>query len=343
VRQAIICIDKNRKGIVLVTDKERRLLGTITDGDVRRAMLSGYGLDVPVSQLLARKNTSPYPQPVTAPIETERATLLELMQERVVQQIPLLDTEGRVVDLVTLDDLLPNRVQPLQAVIMAGGFGTRLHPLTENVPKPMLPVGGQPLMELTIKQLRQAGIRQVNITTHYMPEKITEHFGDGHDFGVDLNYVNENSPLGTAGALGLMEAPNEPLLVINGDILTQVDFRAMLVYHQEHKAVATVAVRKYDLNVPYGVVESDGALVQGLVEKPLLKFFVNAGIYLLEPIVHNYIPKDQRFDMPELIQRLLDEKQTVASFPVFEYWLDVGQHTDYVQAQEDVKEGRVDT
>lgn len=343
ILQAIACIDRNEKGIVLVTDEERRLLGTITDGDVRRAMLTGEGLDTSVSELLARKADSPYPQPVTARVGTERAALLQLMQERVVRQVPLLDDDGHIAGLTTLDELLPDQVLSLQAVIMAGGFGTRLRPLTEDLPKPMLPVGDRPLMELIVEQLRRAGIRRVSITTHYMAESIIEHFGDGHDFGVELNYVTEDRPLGTAGALGLMQTPQEPLLVINGDILTRVDFRAMLAYHQEYEADLTVAVHKYDLNMPYGVIESDGAFVRGLVEKPLLNFFVNAGIYLLEPSVHRYIPNGQRFDMTDLIQRLLDEDRPVASFPILEYWLDIGHHTDYVQAQEDVKDGRFGT
>jgi len=341
IRQAMACIDQNGKGIVLITDEERRLLGTISDGDVRRAVLAGESLDAPVSELLVRKAGSPYPEPVTAPVGTERAVLLRLMQERVVRQVPLLDGDGRVVGLVTLDELLPDQVVPLQAVIMAGGFGTRLRPLTEELPKPMLLVGGRPLMELILEQLHQAGIQRVNVATHYMSERIVEYFGDGHNFGVELSYVTEDHPLGTAGALGLMEAPQEPLLVINGDILTQVDFRAMLVYHQEQEAELTVAVRKYDLNVPYGVVESDGAFVRGLVEKPVLSFFVNAGIYLLEPSVHQYIPNGQRFDMTDLIQRLLEERRTVVSFPVVEYWLDIGHSVDYERAQEDWRNGRI--
>ncbi|MDY6876671.1 MAG: nucleotidyltransferase family protein [Chloroflexota bacterium] len=343
IRQAIACIDRNEKGIVLVINEERRLLGTISDGDVRRAMLADDSLDTPISKLLARKADSPYPEPVTARDGTAHAALLKLMQERVVRQVPLLDDDGHVAGLVTLDELLPDQVLPLQAVIMAGGLGTRLRPLTEDLPKPMLPVGDRPLVELIVEQLRHAGIRRVNITTHYMAEKIVEHFGDGHDFGVELKYVTEKQPLGTAGALGLMETPNEPLLVINGDILTRVDFRAMLAYHQEHEVDLTIAVRKYDLNVPYGVIESDGAFVRGLVEKPLLSFFVNAGIYLLEPSVHRYIPNGQCFDMTDLIQRLLDNNRPVARFPVLEYWLDIGHHTDYVQAQKDVKDGRFGT
>lgn len=341
IHQAIACIDQNGKGIVLITDEERLLLGTISDGDVRRAVLAGESLDMLVSDLLARKVSSPYPEPVTAPVGTERADLLRLMQERVVRQVPLLDDNGRVVGLVTMDELLPEQVLPLQAVIMAGGFGTRLRPLTEDLPKPMLPVGDRPLMELIIEQLRQTGIRRVSITTHYLTDKIEEHFGDGHDFGVEINYVTEERPLGTAGALSLMDVPEEPLLVINGDILTRVDFRAMLNYHRKYNADLTVGVRQYELDVPYGVVECEGPRVQHLREKPRHSFLVNAGIYLLEPAVHRYIPNGERFDMTDLIQRLLEEKRTVVGFPIVEYWLDIGQRADYEQALEDARNGRI--
>lgn len=341
IRDAIMFIDRNEKGIVLVTDEAGRLLGTITDGDVRRAMLAGESLDTPVRNLLARKTGSRYQQPVMAPVGTERVELLRLMRERVVRQVPLLDQEGRIADLITLDELMPGQVLPLQAMIMAGGSGTRLRPLTDELPKPMLPVGDRPLMELIIEQLRQTGIRRVNIATHYQREKITSHFGDGEKFGIELNYVDEDRPLGTAGALGLMECPDEPLLVINGDILTRVNFRAMLDFHREHGADLTVAVRKYDMQVPYGVVECEGHTVCRLREKPLLSFFVNAGIYLLEPVVHRYIPNGQHFDMTDLIDRLLEKGRSVVSFPIVEYWLDIGEHDDYRRAQEDMKHGRV--
>lgn len=341
IREAATCLERNVRGVVLVIDEEGRLLNTITDGDIRRAMLAGINFDAQVEIILKRKATSPYPQPVTAPAETNRTALLQLMQERGVRQVPLLDEENRVIDLVTITDLLPDEVLPMQAVIMAGGYGTRLLPLTEDLPKPMLPVGDRPLMQLMIEQLRQAGIRRVNVTTHYQHEKISNYFGDGQAFGVEMNYVAEDRPLGTAGALGLMKAPSEPLLIVNGDILTRVDFRTMLAYHREHSADITVAVRQYDVQLPYGVLECEGHQVQRVREKPLLNFFVNAGIYLMEPSVHRYIPNEQRLDMTDLIQRLLDEGRPVVSFPILEYWLDIGQHTDYEQAQTDIKNGRL--
>ncbi len=341
ITDVIACIDRNAKGIALVVDKEQHLLGTITDGDIRRAILDGVDLNEPVQVLLERKPSSLYPEPISAPVEASDALLLDLMKEHVIQQIPLLDDHGRVVELALLGEMVPEQELSLDAVVMAGGFGTRLRPLTEELPKPMLPIGDQPVMELMLEQLSRAGIQRVNITTHYLPEKIREHFGDGELFGVELKYVNEERPLGTAGAIGLMEPADTPLLVINGDILTKVDFKAMLKYHRKHKADLTVGVRQYDLEVPYGVLECEGPYVRGLQEKPKYNFLVNAGIYLLAPSVYEYIPNNQRFDMTDLIERLVEDERTVVSFPIVEYWLDIGEPADYQQAQDDLRNGKV--
>jgi dTDP-glucose pyrophosphorylase len=341
IKQSVVCIDRGGCGIALVVDDERRLIGTITDGDVRRAMLTAIDLDSPVSVLLERKATSPYPRPLTSPIGTDHAVLLQMMKEHVIYQIPLLDGAGRVAGLSTWENLVGTQDLPLQAVIMAGGLGLRMRPLTEDLPKPMLPVGGRPLMEHIVEQLQQVGIRHVSVTTHHMAEKIVEHFGDGLAFGVELNYVNEDHPLGTGGALGLLPTPNQPLLVINGDILTQLDFRAMLTFHQEHHAEMTVTVRRYDVQVPFGVVECDGSFVVAFREKPEMKVLVNAGIYLIEPSVFDLIPSGKHFNITDLIQWLLDANRKVVSFPIREYWLDIGQHVDYAQAQEDVRNGRM--
>jgi NDP-sugar pyrophosphorylase family protein len=261
------------------------------------------------------------------------------MQQSMVRQVPLLDEEDRVVDLLTFEDLVPEQRMPVQAVIMAGGLGKRLRPLTDDLPKPMLPIGGEPLMERTIRQLRDTGIHRVHVTTHYRPEKVMDHFGDGSNFGVQLNYVTEEQPLGTAGALGLLDTPSEPLLVINGDIITAVDYRALFAFHREHEADLTVAVRQYELQVPYGVIHAQDALVSRVEEKPQLQFLVNAGIYLLEPGVFRYIPRSEHLDMPDLIHRLVEDGRTVVSFPVREYWLDIGQLADYERAQQDVLDG----
>jgi NDP-sugar pyrophosphorylase family protein len=250
------------------------------------------------------------------------------------------DRQGRVVKLLLRDNWLEAEHLPLSAVIMAGGFGSRLRPLTKNLPKPLLPIGERPIMELMIERLRDAGIKRFYVTTHYLPEKIIEHFGDGRSFGIEITYVSEKIPLGTAGALGLIEKPNQPLLVINGDILTTLDFQAMWFFHRTHQAALTVAVRQYEYQVPYGVMESKGPYLYQLSEKPRLNFLVNAGIYLLEPIVRRYIPTEGCFDMTDLMQSLLDNGHSIVNFPIIEYWLDIGQHADYQQAQKDFQDGQ---
>lgn len=340
VREAAACIDRNARGITLVVDRQRRLLATITDGDVRRGLLAGVGLDEPVTVLVQRKQGTRYARPVTAPAGIPRTALVNLMKAHGIRHVPLVDHENRVVEMAVLEDLLSDDL-PMRAVIMAGGFGTRLRPLTDRVPKPMLPVGDKPLLEWILRSLRGAGIRKVSITTHYRSEQITDYFGDGSAFDIDLNYVVEEHPLGTAGALRLLDPPDEPVLVINGDILTRVDVRAMLDFHREHEADLTVAVRPYEHRVPFGVVECDGPRVSRLTEKPLRTYLVSAGIYLLDPSVWDLIPAGRRVDMPELIQASVEAGRNVVSFPVVEYWRDIGQPHDYAAAQEDVLAGRL--
>ena len=337
----MVAIDRNVQGIVLIVDEERQLMGTITDGDIRRAVLDGVDLNNQVSTLIERKRGSLYGKPITASVNSTREDQIVLMKQFSIRQLPIVDERNCVVDVVQLDAMPHQDLRSIRGVVMAGGFGTRMRPLTDDMPKPMLPMGDRPLLQRILEQFRTAGIRRVNIMTHYLPEKITEYFGDGTEFGLDLDYVNEDKPLGTAGALGLMDNLTEPLLVINGDILTEVDFREMLKFHEKHHADLTMAVRQYEFRVPYGVIECDGPFVRNLREKPTYHFLVNAGIYLIEPTVHNYIPNNQRFDMTDLIDIVMKNGGSVVSFPVIEYWLDIGQHVDYNQAQEDLKNGRV--
>jgi dTDP-glucose pyrophosphorylase/CBS domain-containing protein len=340
IRDAIARMDEAAQGILLVADFEGSLIGTITDGDLRRAMMAGTDIARPVSELLKQKSHMDRDVPITAPADSPDSELLHMMVTLRLRHIPLLDNDKQPIDIALLSELAQEYEPNFQAVVMAGGLGTRLRPLTENTPKPMLHVGGRPLMERTIEKLKKAGVGRVNITTHYRPEKIVEHFGLGDELGVDLNYVNEDEPLGTAGALDLLDAWDETLLLINGDILTNVDFTAMLDYHRSHEAELTVAVRRYDVQVPYGVVECDGVNISAIKEKPELRFFVNAGIYLLEPSLRHHIPKKTKFDMTDLIESLIDDKANVVSFPIREYWLDIGQQEDYAQAQQDIESGR---
>ena len=336
VREAIACIDRSGSvSIALIVDDKGRFLDTLTDGDIRRGIMAGFDLESPLRKLLEIKARTPHPRPLTAPYGTDGEMLLELMQTAGVRQIPLIDDENRILDVVGLHDLMPHKPRPLQAVVMAGGFGMRLRPLTEGLPKPMLPIAGRPLIERIVEQLRDADIRNICIATHFRAELIVGHFGDGSDFGVSISYTCERSPLGTGGALGLMKRPVDPVIVMNGDIMTGIDFRAMHAFHIEHKAKMTVAVRRYEVKVPYGVVYSSGVRLRRIREKPSIGCFVNAGIYLLDPQVFDGIKTGAHLDMTDLIERLLRERESVVTFPLLEYWLDIGQKADYDRAQRD--------
>lgn len=338
LRDVLRAINENNCGAVFLTEPDGRLIRVITDGDIRRAILAGFSLDSTITCLGESFSGRP---PTFAAQGTPIAQIRQMMVRDTVRQIPLVDDDCRVVDVVLLDDLLLNNEPPVNAVVMAGGFGSRLRPLTEDTPKPMLPVGDRPLLERIIGQLSSAGIDGVSVTTHFMPEVIKQHFGDGKDFGVNISYVHEETPLGTAGALRMIERPAGPVLVINGDILTNIDFRNMTAFHNEHGADLTLAVRGYDVYVPYGVVETEGPYLRKLVEKPTYTHFVNAGIYLLSPAAFDYLGTDGRLDMTQLVERLIRAGRTVVTFPVAEYWLDIGHIDDYNRAQRDAAEGLV--
>lgn len=339
IHDAVEVIDRGGIGLALVAPAGGRLVGTVTDGDLRRAMLAHVDFGEPVQVLLDRQRGEPFPTPLTLPAGAPHDEILHLMNEHGLRHIPLVDAEGRVVDVAVLNDLAREYEPPMRAVVMAGGYGTRLRPLTDETPKPMLPVGDRPLLEHIVGQLRDAGIRHVNIATHHLGETVAEHFGDGREFGVEIEYVHEEQPLGTAGSLSRVVASDEPLLVVNGDILTRVDFGALLDFHREHRADMTVAVRLAETPVSYGVVETSGVEVTGITEKPVLRHFVNAGIYLLNRDAAARVPHAQQYDMPDLIRALIAEGRRVVSFPLREYWRDIGEPTEYEQALTDLRSG----
>jgi dTDP-glucose pyrophosphorylase/CBS domain-containing protein len=332
IAEAITKLDKAGIGALALCSTDRSLIGLLTDGDIRRAILRGVSLNTPCEMIANR-------EPLTIDGRTCEADALQLMVKNDINHLPVIDDAGCLIKFLLRRNLAQPATTSLSAVIMAGGYGKRLLPLTEQVPKPMLPVGDRPLLERTIQQLRRSGIRKICLTTHYLPESIIKHFGDGNAFGVQLNYLKEEIPLGTAGGIKLMKRPRNPFVVINGDIITGVPFQEMLNFHRKHRAALTVGVRKYDVEVPFGVVELDEVRVSCIREKPSFNFFINAGIYLLEPEVFEYIPSGRRFDMTELIQALIEAGKVVVSFPIMEYWLDIGRHEDYVKAQEDVRNG----
>lgn len=334
ITDAIAQLDRAGTGALALCGEGRRLVGLLADGDLRRAILRGVSLADPCETIAISS-------PITAEGPVSTGDALGLMIEHEIDHLPVLDSEGNLTDFLLRRDIAVDSRPALSAVIMAGGLGKRLLPLTEHVPKPMLPVGDRPLLERTIKQLRRSGIRDVSMTTHYQQDSIVQHFGDGEEYGVRISYANEDQPLGTAGGLKLIDRPAGPFVVINGDILTGVSFEKMLEYHGAYDAEMTVGVRRYVIDVPFGVVECDDVRITRLREKPSFTLFINAGIYLLEPTACDLIPDGEYFDMTDLIKRLLDEGRTVVSFPIIEYWLDIGRPEDYRQAQDDLRDGQV--
>jgi len=332
IRDAIRTIDEGAIRIALVVDGDNRLLGTVTDGDVRRGILHGVALEEPVTRVMN-------PHPTTARADEGRDTILERMKQTRLHQIPVVDGQGRLVTVEILDELLQARHRDNWVVLMAGGLGSRLRPLTDECPKPLLKVGSKPLLEIILENFLEYGFRTFYISVNYKAEMVQAHFGDGSRWGIEIRYVHEDRRLGTAGALSLLPGrPTQPLIVMNGDLLTKVNFQHLLDFHAEHRARATMCVREYDFQVPYGVVRIDHHRILGIDEKPVQRFFVNAGIYVLEPEALDLIPPATYFDMPELFTNLIGRQQETAVFPIREYWLDIGHMDDFARANGDFPE-----
>lgn len=329
ILDAVKAIDQGGIQAVLVATESGELLGVVTDGDVRRGILHGLTLQSPVSAVLNRQ-----PAALRHPASREQA--VALMNRRLIRQVPVLDGNGLIIGAYHIDIPQRNAVTPGEtwAVIMAGGRGTRLHPLTKNTPKPMLPVGGQPLTETIIRTLIAQGCGRIYLAVNYMAEVFKRHFGDGSDFGAEIRYLEEDTRLGTAGALGLLpETPLKPFLVMNGDLLTSVNIASLLAYHTEHGAMATMCVRDYATQIPYGVIDMEAGLVRAIAEKPVKTYFVNAGIYVLDPSLLARIAPGQYLDMTQLLESVIAEGGAVSAFPIHEYWLDIGKLDDLERAQ----------
>lgn len=329
VREALTRIDAGSSQLAIVVDGERRILGVVTDGDVRRGLLSGVTLDDPVGRIM---NRNPRLAAASAPDEEIQA----LMRREVIHQVPIVDEDGRIVALRTIDTFVASERLENRVVLMAGGLGTRLRPLTETVPKPMLSVGGRPLLETLVQSFIDQGFYRFDFSVNYRAEAIEKHFGDGYRFGAEISYLRETKPLGTAGSLSLIaKRPEKPFFVMNGDILTSINFRHMLDFHQQSGTAATMAVFEKGFDIPYGVVEVDGDRLLAIREKPTHSFFISAGIYLLEPKVLERIEPGAFLDMPDLFVRMMDDGEVVSAFPIREYWRDIGQHQDLDRAEKD--------
>ena len=329
LRAAMSAIDAGAAEIAVLIDENHRLVGVLTDGDVRRALLGGHTLDAPA---LAAATCAP----VTVTYDSDRAGVLDLMRARGVAQIPVLDADEKVVGLHTLDGLLRPLELPSWAVVMAGGLGQRLHPITEYIPKPMAMVGGRPILERIVRMLADAGVRQVYLAVNYLREVIEDHFGDGSRWGVSISYLRESpgQPLGTAGALSLLPPSGDPVLVMNGDLITSFDPGDLIEAHRRLGGDLTVAVRQYTHEVPFGVLSRDGdGTILGVEEKPLVSWPVNAGIYVVAPHVLDVLAPGQALHMTELIVSVIERGGRVVSWDLDGDWLDVGRPKDLREAR----------
>lgn len=332
IREALRIIDSAAMQIAIVVDENDVLLGTITDGDIRRGLLDGMSLDDRVEPVM-------FKNPTTAKISDTKKEILKKALAKKLHQIPIVDDNNRVISIKEIEELVKSAERPNKVVLMVGGLGTRLRPLTDDTPKPMLNVGNKPILQTIVEKFAEYGFVNIVMCVNYKSKIIQDYFGDGSDIGVNIEYVEENQRMGTAGALSLLkEKPSEPFFVMNGDLLTSVNFEHLLEYHLSNNSLATMCVREYDFQVPYGVIEIDDQRINSIVEKPIQKFFVNAGIYVLSPSVLDNIPHNTFYDMPSLFNELIEQKSKVVSFPIYEYWLDIGMMSDFEKAQKEYDE-----
>ena len=330
---AVKILNQESLRIVMVVDDEERLIGSITDGDIRRGLIRQLPMNTALAEIM-HKN------PIVSLAGDDKSNILRKMKELDLLQIPIVDSDGRVTGLETFQNLLEKKKFNNPVFLMAGGFGKRLAPLTNNTPKPLLKVGDKPILENVINQFIDAGFYNFYISTHYRAEMVQEYFGDGSNLNVSIRYIYENEPLGTAGSLGLLpdNLPKLPILMMNGDLLTKVDFKELLRFHLQEGEDVTMCVREYDFQIPYGVVETDGKHVTSIEEKPVHRFFVNAGIYVLNPSMLDMVDGKSYLDMPKLLEQKMRESGKISMFPVHEYWLDIGQIKQFDQAQRDVSQ-----
>ncbi|NOT85653.1 MAG: CBS domain-containing protein [Methylococcaceae bacterium] len=330
LQETIRVIDQGALQIALVTDEQGKLVGVVTDGDIRRALINGVDLTQPVASVMNAN-------PKVGKRDDSKQQRIVQMEKYKLFQLPILDEEGKLLGLETLQDLYKHPQFDNPVFLMAGGFGRRLHPYTDTCPKPMLHVGGKPILETIIDNFAQAGFKHFYIAVHYLSHQIKDHFGDGQRWGVDITYVDEHEPLGTAGALGLLpdDLPDLPMIIMNGDILTQIDFPRLLQFHTEHQGVATLCVRNYDYQIPFGVVELTNQRITGIVEKPTHSCFTSAGVYVLNQALVKAVTREKRLDMPDLLNQKIAQNELVTMFPVHEYWMDIGQKADFLRAQGD--------
>ena len=332
IKEAMKVIDKNLTGGALVVNENNELIGTITDGDIRRAMIKDFSINDGIENTYSKNYKF-----VSEQHSKKKAK--EYMLKNKIRQVPVIDKDKKLIDLYFLDDILSYDVKDNYVFILAGGLGTRLRPLTETVPKPMLTVGDKPILELLIEQFKEYGFRNFIISINYKGEIIEEYFENGEKFDVNIEYIRETKKLGTAGSIALAkEKLIKPFIVINGDILTGIDFEKFLNHHIENNFNITVGVRNYEMNVPYGVVVTDNMLIESLEEKPTYNFHISGGVYVVNPEVIKYIQEDEVYNMTDLIEDAIRNKYKSGVYEITEYWKDIGQIEDYRKANTDIHE-----
>jgi len=332
IKEALEIIDNGAMQIALVVDENDTLLGTLTDGDIRRGLLKGLDLNSSIQSIV-------FTTPTLVKISDTKEEILKIALSKKLHQIPIVDDNGKILGIQEIEELIKPKEKTNKVVLMVGGLGTRLRPLTENTPKPMLKVGNKPILQTIVEKFAEYGYTNIVMCVNYKSHIIQDYFEDGSKFGVSIKYILEEQRMGTAGALSLLkEKPTESFFVMNGDLLTNVNFEHLDNYHISNHSMGTMCVREYDFQVPYGVVNIDGSRILSIEEKPTHKFFVSAGIYMLSPEVLDYIPQNQFYDMPTLFEKLISENKNVISFPLREYWLDIGRIEEYKKANEEYDE-----
>lgn len=326
LREVISNMNMSSLRIVLVMNERGELEGTISDGDIRRGLLKGLDIDSPIESVIHRGA-------LVVPPSLGREMVLQLMVANKIQQIPVVDEQQRIMGLHVWDEITTTPSRSNRMIIMAGGKGTRLQPFTENCPKPLVMVAGKPMLEHIIERGKLEGFSDFVLAIHYLGHMIEEHFGDGSCFGVSIEYLREDAPLGTAGALSLLAPrPEEPFVVTNGDVVTDIRYGDLLDFHCRHEASATMAVRTHEWQHPYGVVQTRGVDIVGFEEKPIAKSHINAGVYVLSTEALGELEHGAVCDMPTLFERLQARTQRTVAYPMHEPWLDVGRPDDLEKA-----------
>lgn len=330
IRQTMKVLDLGAKGIVFVVDDEKRLIGTVTDGDIRRAILKDFSLDSPIGEIMHK-------DPISAKKSQTKDEIKDIFLRRAVRQLPILDENDAVIDMITINDILLPEGKENPVVIMAGGLGTRLKDLTREVPKPMLKVGDDPILHHIINNFKQYGYNKILISVNYRAEIIENYFQDGYAYGVKIEYIKEKKRLGTAGGICLAKKYlDKPFFVINGDILTNLNVDDMMDFHIDGNYDITVGIRRHSFQIPYGVIETNNGIIESITEKPVLDYYINGGVYCLNPDIVDMIPNDKYYEITDLIYECIDRGMNVGSYEIKDYWMDIGKMDDYRKANEDV-------